>query len=87
MSTDNTTENSTVKFEHRFAMPKMEGRLDSYENIKAALERARSVCDILGSISDTNEIANIWRVAQTIENEILDAEEMLKAYFHINRNG
>ena len=68
-------------FDHRLEGKNDGSRLFFYESIKASLERAAAIADILGSVQDANEIKNIWRVSQAIEFEIKDAKLLLEKFF------
>jgi len=73
----------TTNFNHR-----LNAKLDAnparlHDCMNPALERAAAIADLMEVVFElnmANDVTNLWRSAQAIRFEILDAQSMLNAY-------
>ncbi|GEM_PF-1487634 len=88
MKTPNPTA-CTPDFSHR-----LNGGLDTsparlHDCLNPALERAAAIADLMEVAFEqgmANEINNLWRAAQALRFEILDAQAILDAYYDGSTN-
>ncbi|MDO9104820.1 MAG: hypothetical protein Q7U57_07645 [Methylovulum sp.] len=72
-----------TNFNHRLSDKLDASSTKLYECLNPALERAASICDLMEvafGCGMENELSNLWRAAQAIRFEILDAQAVLNAY-------
>mgnify|MGYP003393215683 CR=1 FL=1 len=72
-----------TNFSHRFNMELPTNPNQLSDCINPALERAAAIADLMEMafvLNTANELSNLWRAAQAIRLEIMDASVILDAY-------
>ena len=74
---------NNIYLKHRFNSELEASHSQLYDCMNPVLERAAAIADVMETALErgmANDISNLWRAAQAIRFEIMDAQVMLEAY-------
>lgn len=83
MTTKTNPNAAFASLSHRVRTERPTTRAQLSDCINPALERAAAIADLMEvafELNMANEMPNLWRAAQAVRFEILDAQAMLGAY-------